>query len=595
MIAETSLDEVRERTDIVEVVREFIPNLKRSGRNHKACCPFHQERTPSFMVNPDKQIFHCFGCHAGGDVFKFIMLYEGLSFPESVEKLAERAGVRVAATREPSSPQAEERARVRKVLELARDFYHAHLKKLPEDSPPQRYLKKRGLSPEVIESFGVGFAPRSGPLKAAAGKKGYPPELLAKAGLVADRQGMGYRDYFWDRILFPIDNPKGEIVGFGARTMGDGQPKYLNSPETVVFSKGRVLYGLKAALPAIRKAREALLLEGYMDVIAAHQFGVKNATAPLGTALTEEHAALLKRYADRVTVVFDPDAAGIKAALRGAEILLEKGLSVSIATLPDRLDPDDLLRQQGVEAFREALERASDLPAFMTEHLLRGKPPPTAAEKSRIAAEVLETIARTPDEILKSEWIRALGARLGVDELSLYHGLKKTGGSSTPRDRRRKPELRDGVERPSPLPVTERDILHYLFRSPALAVDDELVAESDLRDARARRILTALRTVLEEGEGVGEPAEGGDWTNRLLGILEPETATLARELLCDEREADDPAAILAEIVGRSRKMRRFAEIEPIVEGEGEGKPVDPEIKKEYIRLLSDLKGTRKGE
>ncbi|MFH2204840.1 MAG: DNA primase [Elusimicrobiota bacterium] len=589
MDAEASREEVRDRSDIVEVVREYIPNLKRAGRSHKACCPFHQEKTPSFTVNPEKQIFHCFGCREGGDVFAFVMKFENMSFPEALEKLAERAGVRLAKPERAQSPQAKERARVRKVLDLAGDFYRAHLEKLPEDAPARKYLAKRRLAPEIMQAFRLGYAPRSGPLRAAAEKKGYAPELLEMAGLVRRQEGRGYRDYFWDRILFPIENAKGETVGFGARTLGDGEPKYLNSPETVVFSKGRVLYGLRAALPAMRKTREALLLEGYMDVLTAHQFGATSACAPLGTALTEEHAVLLKRYVERVMIVFDPDSAGIKAAVRGAEMLVEKGLGVAIAALPDGMDPDELLHERGLAAFKDALAEAYDLPTFKTLQLLKGKPRPLpAAEKSRIAAEVLETIRRSPDEILKSEWIRGLAERLEVDEQSLYLELKK-GADKPPARRADRASLGEPVR---PLPVIERDILFYLFRSPGLAVDDELVAESDLNDERARRIFAGMRKALQ-GEG-GQP-EGGEWTSRLWEALAEGEAALAREILCDEREVGDPAGVLARIVRKRRKARRLAEIEPSVLAGENGHPVDPQVLKEYTQLLSELKGTQKGE
>jgi DNA primase len=587
LIAEASLDEVRDRTDIVEVVREYVPNLKQSGRNFKACCPFHQERTPSFMVNTEKQIFHCFGCHVGGDVFGFVMKLEAMTFPEAVEKLAERVGIHVAPTKENVSPQAKERMKLREVLDTAADYYHAVLEKCEDDSPAKVYIAKRGLTPEMVKAFRLGFAPSRGLLLEAAKKKGHGEAVLEKAGLVANRQGRGFCDYFFNRVLFPIENGKGEVVGFGARTMGDGEPKYLNSPETPVFSKGRVLYGLKAALPALRKKREALLLEGYMDVIAAHQFGITNACAPLGTALTEDHAALLKRYVDRATIVFDPDAAGLKAAMRGAEVMVAKGIPVRIATLPDGLDPDDFLRQKGVEAFEKALERAQDLPAFKTERLIaEWGGLKIAADKSRLATEILETIAKSPDEILRGEWIRALAQRLDIDEQSLHNRMRS--GSARKQPIRPVAKVEAVPQGASPLPVTERDILFYLFRAPALAVDDELLSESDLTDQRARRIFMELRGVLGQSEG-----ESGDWTGKLLEALGEEEGTLARRIILDERESSEPAEELGRIVSRLRKQRRLSEIEPLVlENDGD---VDQEILSEYRRLLSDLKGTQKGE
>lgn len=580
-IAEASLEDIRERTDIVELVREYIPGLKRAGRNHKACCPFHQEKTPSFMVNPEKQIFHCFGCGKGGSVFDFVMEMEGLSFREAMEKLAERAGLRIARPERKMGPKEKERVEALRALEFAREHYHELLLNLPEAEKARKYLAKRGVSRETIEKFKIGFAPRAKSLLPAAARKGFTSDVLKRAGLAADRQGR-VRDYFWDRVVYPILNSRGEVVGFGARMLGEGEPKYLNSPDSGVFSKGRVLYGLHDALPAVRKDRKALLLEGYMDVIAAHQFGVRHACAPLGTALTEDHVAMLKRYAERVAIVFDPDAAGAKAALRGAELLLEKGVSVVVATLPDGLDPDELLHKRGTKALAAALKEAEDLVSYKTRLLLEavdGVPGPE--DKARVAREVLETIRKTPDEVLKSEWTRRLSELLSVDVRALEAQLRKGGG--------KRPGRPEAKRAPSaPLPVEERDVLLCLLKSPALAQGGELVAETDFTDERARRVFTALLEVLGRSEGHEA------WAARLLEALQPGDAVLVRELFVDAREVADPERVAAEIVGRMRKTRRLAEIEPLVIGGKPGAPVDPELCREYNRLLKELKGTRKG-
>lgn len=580
-IAESSKEDIRQRLDIVEVVREYLPGLKRAGRHHKACCPFHQEKTPSFMVNPEKQIFHCFGCQAGGDVFAFVMRMEGLSFPEAVEKLAERAGVKIQQERRELTPEQKERAALREALEFAREHYHQLLMKLPEAEAARRYLAGRGLDRPTIERFRLGYATRGGSLLAAAAKKGFGPETLLKCGLAAERQGRT-REYFFSRVLFPILDARGETVGFGGRVMGDGEPKYLNSPETPVFSKGRVLYGLFEALPAIRKERHALLLEGYMDVLAAQQFGVANACAPLGTALTEDHVAKLKTYVDRFTLVFDPDAAGVKAAVRGAEMILAQGKAVAVATLPGGLDPDELLHQKGRAAFDAALAAAEDLPAFKTRCLIRetgGAKTPEA--KARVASQVLETIAACPDEILKSEWVRRLAQALDLPEEALYRQLTKGVPAALP-PRRRAPS---GAGAAKPLPTLERDILYYLFKEPALAAGDGLVVESDLGDARARRILAGLRQAL---------ASGREWFPALLEALDDEAAALAREIQCADLPGEDPAGILGGVVGRLRKQRRLREIEPLVlRRDPSAGPPDPELHREYIRLLTELKGTKK--
>lgn len=587
-IADSSLEDIRQKVDIVELVREFVPGLKPAGRNHKACCPFHQEKTPSFMVNPEKQIFHCFGCQAGGDAFGFLMKMENLTFPEAVAKLAERAGVRLAEQDRTLGPQEKERLRLRNALEFARDHYHDLLMRSVEAGPARAYLKKRGLDRAAVERFRLGYAPKGGGLLAEAARKGFDCELLAKVGLAARREKGGHRDYFWGRILFPILNPRGEVAGFGARAMEDVQPKYLNSPDSPLFSKGRVLYGLFEGLSSVRKGRKALLLEGYMDVIAAHQFGFEHACAPLGTALTEDHAVLLKRYVDDAVIVFDPDAAGFSAALRGAEILLEKGLSVRIATVPEGLDPDELLHKGGAKALAACLDAATDLVEFQTGMLLKGRRAESLSpdEKSRAAARVLETIRKSPDEVLKRECLRRLAQRLDLDEESLHAQLGEAGA---PRVRPVASRTKEGPVGKAP-PADERNILWCLLRSPSLTAEEGLVLEEDFSHEGARRVFSALKAIPE-----GSSARG-DRTTRLLEALSPEDAALARELLCDGRELKNPAALAAELVGRLRRSRRLRELKPLYLKMLEGSaPMDPEVHAEYKRLLSELRGTRKTE
>lgn len=583
-IAENVIEQIRDRSDIAEVVREYVPALRLSGRNHKACCPFHQERTPSFNVNPEKQIFHCFGCGAGGDVFSFVMKIEGLSFVEAVAKLGERLGIRVEPEERELSPAERQRLGGKKALEAAREHYRILLKTSPEAVEARKVLERRGVSPAMAEHFGLGYAPRGGGLGASLSKKGIDAAQMLRAGLLVKREDR-VREMFWARLLFPIRNGKGETIGFGGRILGEGEPKYLNSSETDYFSKGKVLYGMFEALASLRKERRALVLEGYMDVIAAHQFGFTNSVAPLGTALTEDHAALLKRWVDSVVIVFDPDAAGATAAVKGAELLLEKGFSVSLATVPEGLDPDEMLHKHGAEAFRKVVEGAVDLAEFKTRVLLsRFKGPLSSEDKARVAGQVLETIRRCPDDVLKGEWVGRLSQILSVNEEMLYSQLAKTGEAG-PVQRRRPaaPPNRSTAA----LPVDDREVLLALLRVPAL-VTGGLVEESDFSDPRARAVFARLATVLAEGR----PREG--WTSKLLEGLDEASSAAARELLCDGRELRDPEKIVGEVVGRARKARRLKELEPMVLGAAGGGEVDDALKDEYRRLLSDLKGMKRG-
>jgi len=591
-ITEASLEEVRERIDFVELVREYVPSLKKAGRDFKACCPFHQEKTPSFYVVPEKGIFHCFGCEAGGNVFGFLMKIEGLSYVEAVEKLAERAGVRLVRPERALDPQEKERLSLRRVLEFAREHYHSQLLRLPEADAARRYFAKRGLAKETIEAFKLGYAARSGGLLPAATRQGFGKELLTRCGLASEREGR-LREHFWARVLFPILNARGEVCGFGGRVLGDDEPKYLNSPDNVMFSKGRVLYGFHEALPTIRKERHALLLEGYMDVLAAHQAGFRNACAPLGTALTEDHAALLKRHVDRVTFLFDPDAAGVRAAVRGGELMMERGVGVALATVPDGLDPDELLQRGGPESLKSVLAAAEDLVSFQTRFLLGNEAKLSPEQKAAFAARILETIAKCPDEVLKSEWLSRLAQRLKTDEGSLRLQLRKlsSGGGKTPVRRHAAAASPAPSSAGQPMPAEDRDILFCLLRSPALSASEELVDEADFSDERACRIFLRLRSAV----GVPDSAKGGGarWIAGFLESLEPADASAARSLLCDRRECGDPARLVSDIVGRLRKKRRLAELEPLIFGKTKSGPVDPDIVTEYKRLCSELQGAQR--
>jgi DNA primase len=583
--SDPALEDIRQRVDIVELVREYLPGLKRAGRSFKACCPFHQEKTPSFTVSSERQTFHCFGCQTGGDLFTFVMKMEGLEFPEAVEKLAARAGVTLPKHRQEASPAQLERKRLVEALERAREFYHGLLAS-KDAQLARQYLEKRGLQSATIESFKLGFAPADGrALLAAAGSKGFDQETLLKAGLASRRDGGAFRDFFRGRILYPIQNAKGETVGFGARVLGAGEPKYLNTADTPLFSKGRMLYGFFEGLPALRKERKAVLMEGYMDVLAAHQAGFTHACAPLGTAVTEEHAALLARYVEEVTFLFDPDAAGASAAVRGAELLLEKGLKVRVATVPGGLDPDELIQEKGAKALARCLEEGVDLAEFRTILELKGRSGAFLEpdEKVRVAAQVLETIRRCPDEVRKSEWVSRLAQRLDTDEESLRLQLRKPAEGRSRFAAKTAPAAAHRA-----LPADDQEMLVCLLKQPALAASDEFVAESDFLDERSRAVFSALRRGLEAGDAA--PA-------KILAELSENERAVATALLCGELRHRDPAAGLEKVVSRVRKERRLKEIEPahlrmIEEGRGQSAEAAA-LKEELDRLWTELKGTRK--
>ncbi|MEK7382846.1 MAG: DNA primase, partial [Elusimicrobiota bacterium] len=556
MIPSETLELIRTRLDIVELVGECVA-LTRAGRNLKARCPFHQERSPSFIVSPERQTFHCFGCGEGGDAFSFVMKTENLTFTEAAEKLAARVGVVIEADRD-LEPQEKERLKMREANEFAAQHYHNLLKKDPDAESARAYAAKRRLSKASVDGFLLGYAPRNGTLVSAAVKNGFSSDLLLRCGLAANRPGASLRDYFFDRFMFPIRDVKGAFVGFGGRTMGDGEPKYLNSPESPVFSKSRVLYGLYEGLAETRKTRKAHLMEGYMDVISAHQHGLKNSCAPLGTALTMEHAALIKRYAEKIFVVFDADSAGQAAAVRGAEAAIAVGIKVLVGAVPEGKDPDELLNSKGLAALEVALgsglestpkdfdpswryerikggsETSRDLVDFKTELLIKKAGELTPELKSAIAKEILITIAQSPDDVVKDEWVRRLAARLGLTEDS----LRRAGGKAIPQSNRRlvaaglSAQPTDHPISAAALPPSDIQLLGVLFKIPTSV---SKLHSDDLESASAREIVAALRSI---------PLEG-TWGPRLLDALQPAERAAASRLLNDELGYEDPASVLA--------------------------------------------------
>lgn len=361
-------EEIRDRIDIVELVSQYV-KLERAGKNFKGLCPFHTEKTPSFHVSPELNRFHCFGCGASGDVFGFLMRIEGLSFREAMRRLAERAGIELRADSLPQEAP-DERDRLRKIVFAANFFYRQVLKRTPA---AQEYLIKRGLTPETVEAFELGYAPDGWDyLLRFLQKHNFSLEDAEMAGLLKAREdGSGYYDRFRNRITFPIHDASGRAVAFGARTMGSDEPKYLNSPETPLFEKRNTFYGWHKARGAILQQRAAIIVEGYLDLIMLHQYGFTHSLATLGTAFTEDHAARLKRLAERVYLMFDSDSAGIRAALRAGEALLGAGIPTLVVSLPQGEDPDSLLRAQGAEALQRTLEAATPMALFGVEQLFR--------------------------------------------------------------------------------------------------------------------------------------------------------------------------------------------------------------------------------
>ncbi|MFN3479571.1 MAG: DNA primase [Thermodesulfovibrionales bacterium] len=406
------LEEIKSRLDIVDFISDYV-DLKKAGQNYKGLCPFHSEKTPSFIVSPDKQIYHCFGCGEGGNIFSFIMRHDNITFPEAVKILARRAGVNIRVMKEKTS---EEGLRY-KLIELNRESLKVFQENLKKSKEATVYLEKRGIDTETIKTFSIGYSVKSwsylyNHLKA----KGFPDSLMLQAGLVVQGE-KGLHDIFRGRIIFPIKNIQGEVIAFGGRVMDDSMPKYLNSPDTVIFKKGENLYGLDIAREEIRKKGFVIITEGYLDVITSHQKGFSNTVAPLGTALTEAHLLRLKRFAKRAIVVFDGDEAGKAAARRSIPVFFGQGFQMRVLLLPEGEDPDSFLRKNDPDVFKDALSIAKTPLSFLFDS--------SVLDRTETTREAIEMISKVRDLLLREELLRELSELSGFREMSLRAELKR--------------------------------------------------------------------------------------------------------------------------------------------------------------------------
>ena len=424
--AEAVRDRIRDATDIVDLVSEHV-QLTRRGRNFLGLCPFHEEKTPSFNVNPDRQFYHCFGCGAGGDVFKFIQEIDRVTFIEAVKFLAERAGIALPERSGSSREETEAADELYRANDLARKYFHHLLLNDDVGASARTYLQTRGLTGETIERFGLGYAPSEwDALLKVAGRRGLSPQILERAGLALPRStGSGHYDRFRDRIAFPIANLSDRTIAFGARALQpDQEPKYLNSPETSIYHKGRVLYGLSISRDAIRRQDAVLVVEGYMDLISLAQADIQHVVATSGTALTEDQGRLLARFARQVVLLFDGDAAGSTAAMRGLEVILGTGLDARVVSLPTGHDPDSFVQEHGPEALLKRAENAQSVLDFYFEQLAQQHDLSSVEGKARAVERLKPLLAKPRDAVRRDLLLREVAERLAIDEQSLRHDLQ---------------------------------------------------------------------------------------------------------------------------------------------------------------------------
>lgn len=433
MIPDDKVREVADRLSILEVVSDYV-QLKRSGANYLGLCPFHAEKTPSFNVNPAREIFHCFGCGAGGNAFSFIMKIEGLSFPEAVKMLARKAGVEIEERQlTPAEKQAQnERQAFQRINELAADYFREVLRRKPEGAPGRQYLEKRSVDDETAEVYRLGFAPeRRDGLTRYLREHDVELEVALKLGIVRKGDG-GWYDQFRNRLIFPIRDAKGNVIAFAGRVLDASLPKYINSPESVLYHKSNVLFGMDMALPAVRTENSVIIVEGYFDHLALYRAGIRNVVATCGTALTATHAGLIKRHASKAFTLFDSDAAGRKATIRSMELFLEQHLPAYVISLPPGDDPDSFLMKNDAEAFGTCLQKARPAFEFFVRSLLLQTSPDSVDNKVRIIDELAPRFRKITDPLERDLYEKEICRLLGI---SVQAFRKRLGGMTLgPRD-----------------------------------------------------------------------------------------------------------------------------------------------------------------
>jgi DNA primase len=482
-------DRVKQQADIVRVIGEYV-RLKKSGQNFTGLCPFHSEKTPSFAVHPVKQIYHCFGCGVGGDVYKFVMEMDKISFPDAVRAVAEKCGIAIPRAKERTPEERQQNQQRTSLVELhheAATFFVQQLNTTQEGRAAKAYLLDRGLDSEAMARFGIGFAPSGGEALFRAFKAKYPEKALEVSGLFSRDQNGRLFDRFRRRVMFPIANDSGKIVAFGGRALGDDLPKYLNSPETPIYSKSNILYHLDRAKEALRQRDFAVLVEGYMDAIAVARSGISNVVASCGTSLTEPQVKLLNRFTRRIIVNYDPDTAGQAATERSLAILLEQGAEVRVLALPGGKDPDSFIRSEGAAAYTKLLK---DAPPYVDYLISRARKMDMSTGEGKLRAVnfLMPYVQRIPDRILRSEWATRIAQQLRIEEPVLRESMRKAATERRGEVKAR-PELVGRIGKPAERRLVQMLIEAEEFRE-RLAL--EIRAGELHRGLESERILAAL-------------------------------------------------------------------------------------------------------
>lgn len=504
--SEEQIEEVRSRSDIVSVIGRYV-RLKRAGSGYTGLCPFHNEKTPSFHVNPARQMYKCFGCGVGGNVLTFVMEYENLTFPEAMEMLAQEAGIELP-KQEMTAQQKQQESLRQTLLEInkkAARYYFALLKS-PRGKPGYDYLTGRGLSDETILHFGLGYAGQGGgELYQYMKKEGYSDSVLKETGLFKMDERGAY-DKFWNRVMFPIMDANNRVIGFGGRVMGDAKPKYLNSPETKIFDKSRNLFGLNYAKRG--KRSNMILCEGYMDVIALHQAGFTNAVASLGTAFTEQQANLIRRYTDEVLLTYDSDGAGIKAAMRAIPMLRRAGITGKVIHMEPYKDPDEFIKNLGAEEFEKRMEEAQNSFFFEIEVIKKNYSMSDPEQKTKFVHETARKLLVFEDKIQRDNYLEAVAARYNIKtedlrQLVVRYGNQMPSGYQEVMEERQQERIRKGKKKETRegISYSYRLLLSWLIEEPKLFVQiREWIKPEDFEEGLYRTVAKELYDQLDRGD-----------------------------------------------------------------------------------------------
>ena len=549
------IDEIRDRTDIVTVISDHVV-LKKIGKNFKGLCPFHSEKTPSFSVSPDKRIYHCFGCGVGGNVFKFLMEIQSISFPEVLKVLAERAGIPLPRNSSDHStdPGHKERESLRKLNEAATRYFQSLLKNPEGGLSARNYLTSRHFDAETLERYRVGWAAPTwkGLLTHVQQKSSVTQEQLLKSGLIIKKEDSStVYDRFRGRVIFPIKDLHSNIIGFGGRSINEeDQPKYLNSPETLLYQKSETLFGMDQAKQAIRKENQVILVEGYFDQMRAVQHGVEYVVATCGTALTAKQASMLRNHAETAILIFDSDSAGRSAAEKGFDILLEHGMNVKIVVLPDGQDPDSFIQEQGAESFLEKIRNAKPFMESYIDALVRESPGQTPADKVKMANQILPLLAKIKNTVERSAWLEKFTSKTNIDDRTFLKELSKALTQNQPRMAETKSEL-------APLLNLEKHLVHLILSDKETAQMVLLeVDPEDFSDPILKNIAQTCRQKIDNDEDLR--------IDQLLGQTEdPETRNVLSRLGLDSVEFESPERTMKDCIGKFKNIHLKSKIKDL--------------------------------